>query len=69
MQDAVLRIRAGVSYRLVGVVVHRRLGLDSGHYTCYIENRKQNQWFHIDDDKVITGVQRLCIIFLKYITL
>ena len=53
VQNAFLRMRNRVCYKLVGIVMHHTLGKVGGHYTCYILDPGQKQWFHANDDKVI----------------
>ncbi len=52
MQNSFLRIKAGVLYRLVGCVMYCSFSRTSGHYTSYIWDRQQNEWFLTNDDKV-----------------
>ena len=57
IKEAFLRTGNGVCYQLVGVVIHHRLGSNSGHYTSYFLDRNQKQWFYADDLRVkITGL-------------
>ncbi len=52
MQNGFLRVKAGEMYRLVGCVIYYPLSQSSGHYTSYIWDHTQREWFLTDDDKV-----------------
>ncbi len=48
----VKHVKQGEKYRLVSVVCHHGLTRLSGHYVCYINNTKLNQWYKCDDERI-----------------
>jgi len=47
-----------VRYKLVGVIKFVKFSETMGHYTAFIRSRvDHNQWFHVDDNKVIYTIQ------------
>ena len=54
-QDTSLRIpgRRNAKYKLTGIIVHRRLVSQEGHYTSFfLSSEIPKQWFHADDSHV-----------------
>ena len=45
-------MRNGTCYKLVAVVIYFPWSGDDGHYTSYILDHGQQQWFYVDDEKV-----------------
>ncbi|XP_054168654.1 putative ubiquitin carboxyl-terminal hydrolase 50 [Oppia nitens] len=41
-----------VIYQLVAVICHHGISLSVGHYTCFVYNNQNNQWFECDDNDI-----------------
>jgi ubiquitin C-terminal hydrolase len=39
-------------YKLMSVVMHHGISLQSGHYTCYAYNTESDAWIHFNDSRV-----------------